>query len=345
MQTLSRLNRTYPGKDRTFILDFVNEADDIAEAFAPYYRTTFLARVSDPNDIYALSEKLHAPGIFLEREVDAFADAFFDDQRGQDDLLSACRPAVDRYRRRLMEATRLVREAEAALEHAHKHGSDVDVQNAERSRDLVGEHLDALETFRRNLRGFGRLYEFLSQIDRVGDHDLEKLNVFAKHLYPLLPHTLEDTPDIDLSNVEMKAYQLSKQEERKIELEEGPGVRPPGGGGGGEPEDDEHKLLSEILDALSGILGTDIPQEQQRRHLEGIVEEVLQNERIRRELASNSEDKVMVGNFPKAVESAVLARLDAESEITSRIFSSDENLAVYIRTAYLLGMSSVESRV
>lgn len=49
MQTLSRLNRVAPGKDQTFVLDFANSAEDIVEAFEPYYEATTLADVTDPN--------------------------------------------------------------------------------------------------------------------------------------------------------------------------------------------------------------------------------------------------------------------------------------------------------
>ena len=42
VQTLSRLNRTYPGKKDTFILDFVNDAEDIQAAFQPYYEKTLV---------------------------------------------------------------------------------------------------------------------------------------------------------------------------------------------------------------------------------------------------------------------------------------------------------------
>ncbi|TXL23352.1 restriction endonuclease subunit R, partial [Methylococcaceae bacterium HT2] len=50
VQTLSRLNRTYPGKAETgtFILDFFNDPDDILEAFQPYHQTAELDDVSDP---------------------------------------------------------------------------------------------------------------------------------------------------------------------------------------------------------------------------------------------------------------------------------------------------------
>ena len=45
VQTLSRLNRTYPGKKEsgTFVLDFYNNPQDVLEAFLPYYKTAELA--------------------------------------------------------------------------------------------------------------------------------------------------------------------------------------------------------------------------------------------------------------------------------------------------------------
>ena len=42
VQTLSRLNRMIPGKDAPFVLDFVNDAEDIYRAFKPYYDKTEL---------------------------------------------------------------------------------------------------------------------------------------------------------------------------------------------------------------------------------------------------------------------------------------------------------------
>jgi len=86
VQTLSRLNRTYPGKEDPFVLDFVNKPEDVLAAFKPYYRTAELEDVSDPNLIYDLQEKLEAERIFRREEVEAFADAFFDPRKTQDKL-------------------------------------------------------------------------------------------------------------------------------------------------------------------------------------------------------------------------------------------------------------------
>jgi type I restriction enzyme R subunit len=42
VQTLSRLNRCYPGKEDTLVIDFVNKHEDIYAAFKDYYEATYL---------------------------------------------------------------------------------------------------------------------------------------------------------------------------------------------------------------------------------------------------------------------------------------------------------------
>jgi type I restriction enzyme, R subunit len=76
VQTLSRLNRIHPGKDDTFVLDFVNDAEQIQRAFAPYYEASVAAPV-DPNDLHDAWDKADAFGIVRPEDVEAFAIAFF----------------------------------------------------------------------------------------------------------------------------------------------------------------------------------------------------------------------------------------------------------------------------
>src|SRR6185312_9374778 len=78
VQTLSRLNRMYPSKEETFILDFVNDPEEVRLAFEPFFKTAQLAGVSDPNIVHSIQSKLDATGIYLPGEVDAFAKAFYD---------------------------------------------------------------------------------------------------------------------------------------------------------------------------------------------------------------------------------------------------------------------------
>jgi type I restriction enzyme R subunit len=129
VQTLSRLNRTAPGKDEPFVLDFVNEPDDILESFLPYYGTAQLEDVTDPNLIYAIQDHLDAERIYTEAEVIAFADAFFDPKQTQDKLTYLTRPAVDRYRDRHRSVIEDLKELLAEERDAQKTGDDVTLAN------------------------------------------------------------------------------------------------------------------------------------------------------------------------------------------------------------------------
>ena len=77
VQTLSRLNRTTPGKQDTFVLDFVNSAEDIRKAFEPYYEETVLEEETDPNVIYDLKNTLDEYRVYQQTEIDRFAEIFY----------------------------------------------------------------------------------------------------------------------------------------------------------------------------------------------------------------------------------------------------------------------------
>ena len=106
VQTLSRLNRTFPGKAETgtFVLDFFNEPEDILGAFQPYYQTAELDDVSDPDLIFDLFDKLRAAGIFAWQEVEQFCDAFFVKNKSNAAIANICKPAVERWKIRYKSA-------------------------------------------------------------------------------------------------------------------------------------------------------------------------------------------------------------------------------------------------
>jgi len=200
VQTLSRLNRTFPGKEDPFVLDFVNNPEDVLAAFKPYYRTAELEDVSDPNLIYDLEDKLKGEKIFYWTEVEAFSDAFFDPNQTQDKLSYHTRPAVDRYRDRYRTAVQAIKDANRDEREAERRGDQVALENAKRAAKSAGEDKDVLDMFRKDLGSFVRFYEFISQIVALDDQDLEKLAVFARHLRPLLREELINEP-IDLSGI------------------------------------------------------------------------------------------------------------------------------------------------
>ncbi len=76
VQTLSRLNRVIPGKENTYILDFVNDPEQILAAFQTYYEDAELTQPSDPNIIHDMLGKLRSVNVVDTHDVDAVVDAW-----------------------------------------------------------------------------------------------------------------------------------------------------------------------------------------------------------------------------------------------------------------------------
>ena len=156
VQTLSRLNRTHPDKDGTFVLDFVNKADKIAEEFEQYHGRT-VAPPSDPNLLYDTRHSLDEFGILDAEEARTFAHLLLAENVDHGRLHGALGPALDRF---------------AALED------------------------DEQDRFRDALSRFLRIYSFLSQIVSFSDADLERDYLFAKALAAFIKADPGETVDL-----------------------------------------------------------------------------------------------------------------------------------------------------
>jgi type I restriction enzyme R subunit len=109
VQTLSRLNRIHPLKEDTFVLDFVNDRDEIREAFKTYYEGAEIGDEVDPARLYAIKGELDAAGIYLDEEVARFCDVYFKPKQRQSALdhqamNAALDPAVSRFKARSEES-------------------------------------------------------------------------------------------------------------------------------------------------------------------------------------------------------------------------------------------------
>ena len=223
VQTLSRLNRVYPGKNETMVLDFANEADEIRKAFQPYYERTILSEATDPNLLYDLQRKLLDFHVFAETDVRAFAVVYFDPKATADRLYAQLRPVVERF-------TELAKDEQAE--------------------------------FRGKVTDYVRLYAFLSQVLTFADADLERLYVFARLLRRYLPSTIERLPVEIQDNIDMESYRVRHEGTRKIELERGSGrVEPIGAGAVFGPMVEQIEPLSQIIQELNERFGTDFTEE------------------------------------------------------------------------------------
>ncbi len=286
VQTLSRLNRVAPGKAPPFVLDFVNDPEEICSAFAPYYDRTKLLAASDPHQLESLKHELDGMQVYHQSEVEAFAQIFY--------LPASKRSAGDhaRLERQLQPA----RDRFAAL--------DEDGQTA----------------FRDRLGAFVHLYAFLSQIIPYGDSEQEQLSSFGR---ALLPHLLPDRDDgaIHLSDdVELEYYRLQRVSSGAIGVgeEEEAYVTSPTAVGTGNLEE-ERAPLSEIIDRLNERFGTEFTKED-RLFFEQVKERGVRDENIRQMALANPYDKFALG-IRALIQQLMLERMADNDAIVTRYMS------------------------
>lgn len=285
VQTLSRLNRMVPGKETPFVLDFVNEAEDIYRAFKPYFDATSLQESSDPALLEQLKHALDGFQVYHWSAVEAFARIFYRAPNKQNPadhahLQRHLQPAVDRFK---------------AMEDEEQRGE-----------------------FRDKLSGYVKVYSFLSQIIPYADPDLEMLYSFGRLLLPHLP--LErDTGIVKLGDeVGLQYYRLQRVFSGAIELREGEGeygVKSPTDVGTGKAKE-EKAPLSEIIEVLNDRFGTNFTEED-RLFFEQIKEKATNSPEVVRLRRANPFDKFQLG-LRQMLEDLMIQRMGENDKIVSR---------------------------
>jgi len=342
VQTLSRLNRTYKGKAEcgTFVLDFFNEPDDILEAFQPYYQTTELADVSDPDLIFDLKEKLDGSGIYTLHEVNQFCDAFLIKSKSNAAISNICKPAVERWQKRYNHAIQAYREAKDMFERVEKFGDPVATANAENSLKECTKAKDELAIFKKDLGTFVRFYEFMSQIVDYDDKALEKLSLYARNLRPLLREAVVDEDDIDLSNVELSHYRLTAIRQQHIKLQEdaeGYALEPSDSVGSAKPKDKQEEFLSRIIERLNEIFVTDnLSDKDMVNYLHTITDKMSENAVVMKQIANNTAEQAMLGDFPKAVDEAIMDSSEAHQNLMMQLLSNPNSARAFYTMVFEL---------
>jgi type I restriction enzyme, R subunit len=346
VQTLSRLNRTYPGKAETgtYVLDFFNEPQDILDAFQPYYQTAELADVSDPDLVFDLFDKLRAAGIFTWQEVEQFCNAFFVKSKSNAAIANICKPAVERWQKRYKSAVEAYKQAKEIFERTKKTRDAVLIANAEKSFKECRQEKDALEIFKKDLGTFVRFYEFMSQIVDYDDKDLEKLSLYARNLRPMLRETIADDDDIDLSAVALSHYRLSKIRQQDLALQQNADeykLEPTDAIGTAKAKDKNVEFLSQIVHRLNELFITDqLTEKDMVNYAYAIRDKVRENTVVMRQLENNSAEQAMLGDFPKAIDDAILDSGDAHRNQMMQLLADPKKAAGFAKVIFDLLTSS-----
>ena len=328
VQTLSRLNRIYPGKEETFVLDFFNEPEDVLKAFQVYYKTASLLNVSDPNLLWDLFKKLRASDIIVWTEVMQFSEAYFTKSKSNAAISNIIKPAKERWQNRFKAAKEEIEKFKERLQHAKSIGDATSIANAEDDLKDAKAAVDELTIFKSDLLTFTRQYEFLSQIADFESTDLEMLSLYARNLAPLLRDSAPEDDPIDLSSVELSLYRLSRIAKRRLKLdpnEDGDGLTPATDTGTGKSRSKEEEFLSVIITRLNELFITDgLTDQDQINYAKTLCDKISENERVMNQIKNNSPEQALLGDFPGALDQAVIESGEAHENQMLQYLNSKE---------------------
>ena len=292
VQALSRLNRTHPLKDDTFVLDFVNDPAEIQEAFRQYYEGSVMGEQVDADRLYTVKAELDASGIYLQPEVNDFSSIFFAPKRRQS-------PADHKQMNAILDG------AVARFQH---------LQNTEE---------EEAELWRGKAQAFRNLYSFLSQVIPYQDSDLEKLFTYLRHLALKLPKRKSGAGYQFDEEVELDYYRLQKISEGSNSLSEGfakplDGPREVGSG----MVHEEEVSLSRLIDLINERFGGDL-NEADQLFFDQIAEAASQNEALKKAAGVNSLDKFQLV-FRQVLESLFIERMELNEELFADFMGKPE---------------------
>lgn len=297
VQTLSRLNRAHPGKDTTYVVDFVNDPEEILHAFRTYYDTAELSSVTDPHRVYDLRMKLDAAGYYDDFEVNRVVEVEFNPHSRQSDLAAALEPVVSRLLHHYKAAQEKLKIARA--------------EDDARATEAAQNELNALVLFKHDMTAYQRMYAFLSQIFDYGNTAIEKRFIFYKRLLPLLEFGRE-REGIDLSKVILTHHTLKHQGQRTLSLNNGeyPKLTPLSASGSGSVQEKEKAYLYEIIAKVNDLFDGDVTESDRLIYVNNVIKgKLLESAILVQQAANNSKEQF--ANSPDLSEELMNAIMDA----------------------------------
>ena len=250
VQTLSRLDRIYEGKEDPIVIDFANDQDTIEHAFEPYYGHTTLRHGTDPNILYDFQRQLSDFHIFSDEDIEKFARIFYDRRNRQEKLFPVIDEVVTRF-------------------------NDLEISEQEK--------------FRKLLRDYNRTYSFLSQIISFRDIELEKLYAFGKVLLKKLPVRRESLPLDILRQVDIDSYRIEMITHGEIRLKESNSSLESKQSLEYKTPKDEEEPLSRIIEEMNDSYGTEF-NETDKVILMRLKDSLENNEDLKTSARINSEE-------------------------------------------------------
>jgi type I restriction enzyme R subunit len=331
VQTLSRLNRITPGKDTTFVVDFVNDPRVVLDAFARYDDGAKIQDVQDPNVIYDLQAQLEKTGIYSIEEVENYTAVRFKsaaayaagERASHKELYAATSAPTMRFNSRVDAERKAIREAEASFEAAKSHGNQAVMKLADATRAEHAETLQALIDFKSGLTRFGSLYTYIAQTIDLGDPSLEAFASFAR----LLAKRLNGVPpdQVDLTALVLTGFDVKSLEKPSSDVPSSSDavvLKPIGPGGGSQAQPPVY--LKQIIARLNAIFGEATPLADQVAMVNQVADIAREDPHTMAQVATNPRDVAMNGNIKGTVQAAVVRALLSHQAQAEHLLKQDQ---------------------
>ena len=285
VQTLSRLNRVASGKTDTLVLDFVNEPEQVQEAFQQYYQTTTLAEETDPNRLYDLQSQLEGFDLYDAETIDRFCLIFYEAKRPGESLQVILDSVVEKW-------------------------LELDTNNR--------------EAFRSTLQSYIRLYGYISQLITFTDVALEKLYIFSRSLNKKLPkRDYSDLPDVSES-VDLDSFRVQKAHDSlQLSLEKEDSELPGIGSDVGTLRQPEQDFLSNIIQALNDAYQTDFTTED-KLDLDNIYQKLRRHAGLRQVIEGNNSETNKRYKFDDVLDEILLGFVNDKIELFNKLSKSSQ---------------------
>ncbi|MGA8731126.1 MAG: hypothetical protein WB608_20380, partial [Terracidiphilus sp.] len=329
VQTLSRLNRTAPGKDTTFVVDFVNDPQVVLDAFAKYDAGARIQNVQDPNVVYDLQNELDKAGIYTPAEVEAYTAVRFKsaaayaagDQAQHKELYAATSAPTQRFNDLLRTRRAEIQIAEANFEGAKTQGNEAAMKAADAQRNQSAEALQKLLDFKSGLGRFGTLYTYIAQTIDFSDASLEAFASFAR----LLSKRLDGVPpdQVDVSALLLTGFDIKPQDkpDSRQTDEDNLILKPVGPGGGAQAPTAVY--LRQVIARLNSIFGEATPLTDKVAFVNHIADIAREDANTVAQVENNPREVAMSGNIKGTVQSAVVRAMQSHTDLAEHVMKND----------------------
>ena len=286
VQSLSRLNRVATGKTDTLVLDFVNEPDQVREAFQDYYQTTTLPEETDPNRLYDLQSQLDGFDLYDGDQIDRFCGIFYGSDQPDEFLQGILDGVVEKW---------------------------------------LGLEMNEREDFRSTLRSYIRLYGYISQLITFTDVALEKLYIFGRHLSKKLPKRDQPDHQDVLDSVDLDSFRVQRTHDSlqlplEAEDSEVEGI----GSDVATIRDPERDLLSIIVQALNDAHQTDFTEED-KVDIETVYQKVREHEELRQVIEGDNTETNKKYKFDQVFDEILLDFVHSRIDLYTRLSQEELN--------------------